>query len=312
MENTVKVDYAKYSYNAAAHKKGREQVAGEIEYVAIEQIRPNPYQPRKNFNKTALMELAESIRAYGVLQPINVRKQSNGFYELVAGERRLRAAQIAGLKYIPCIPVVLNDNDSAVIALIENLQREDLNFMEEAEGYASLICEHGLTQENLARKIGKSQSAVANKIRLLRLSPMVRKIILDNNLTERHARALLKIEDEQLQLRILRDVCDHELNVKRTEELVERVKVGDAEAFVPRATTKPTSAVVEAPAPVSAAPAQPQVKRVIKDLRIFVNTIRESVEMLKESGVSAKAAQFDRGEYLEFIIRIPKKENSLG
>lgn len=318
MESTLKVDYAKYSYNAPAHKNGKHQEAGEIEYVAIDQIRPNPYQPRKNFNKTALMELAESIRAYGVLQPINVRKQSNGFYELVAGERRLRAAQIAGLKCIPCIPVVLNDNDSAVIALIENLQREDLNFIEEAEGYASLICEHGLTQENLARKIGKSQSAVANKIRLLRLSPMVRKIILDNNLTERHARSLLKIEDEQMQLRILREVCDSGLNVKRTEDLVERVKVGDEDAFaviVPQPARR-TREVAPPPAPVSAAPAaaqaQPQVKRVIKDLRIFVNTIRESVEMLKESGVSAKAAQFDRGEYLEFIIRIPKKENSLG
>lgn len=341
MESTLKVDYAKYSYNAPAHKNGKHQEAGEIEYVAIDQIRPNPYQPRKNFNKTALMELAESIRAYGVLQPINVRKQSNGFYELVAGERRLRAAQIAGLKCIPCIPVVLNDNDSAVIALIENLQREDLNFIEEAEGYASLICEHGLTQENLARKIGKSQSAVANKIRLLRLSPMVRKIILDNNLTERHARSLLKIEDEQMQLRILREVCDNGLNVKRTEDLVERVKVGDEDAFARlqddfdgglNAALLPADAAgtgsgiasgagagkgrgvqgVARPQGQAPSASQPQVKRVIKDLRIFVNTIRESVEMLKESGVSAKAAQFDRGEYLEFIIRIPKKENSLG
>lgn len=342
MESTLKVDYAKYSYNAPTHKKGKTQETGEIEYVAIEQIRPNPYQPRKNFNKTALMELAESIRAYGVLQPINVRKQSNGFYELVAGERRLRAAQIAGLKCIPCIPVVLNDNDSAVIALIENLQREDLNFIEEAEGYASLICEHGLTQENLARKIGKSQSAVANKIRLLRLSPMVRKIILDNNLTERHARSLLKIEDEQMQLRILRQVCDNGMNVKRTEDLVEHVKAGDEDAFT-RLHPAPEDGLDVAAAcegscetalgdlhavgslassSASAASAgtsgrardgrmQPQVKKVIKDLRIFVNTIRESVDMLKESGVSAKAAQFDRGEYLEFIIRIPKKENSL-
>lgn len=338
MESTLKVDYAKYNHNAPTHKNGKTQETGEIEYVAIDQIRPNPYQPRKNFNKTALMELAESIRAYGVLQPINVRKQSNGFYELVAGERRLRAAQIAGLKCIPCIPVVLNDNDSAVIALIENLQREDLNFIEEAEGYSSLICEHGLTQENLARKIGKSQSAVANKIRLLRLSPMVRKIILDNNLTERHARSLLKIEDEQMQLRILREVCDHALNVKRTEDLVEHVKAGDEEVFTRlhkesenglydtacenalgsfdavESMASPSSSSASSSGAQSRArdgKNTPQVKRVIKDLRIFVNTIRESVDMLKESGVSAKAAQFDRGEYLEFIIRIPKKENSL-
>lgn len=306
MESTLKVDYAKYSYDTARHKNVTSQNMGEIEYIAIDQIRPNPYQPRKNFNKTALMELAESIKAYGVLQPINVRKQSNGYYELVAGERRMRASQLAGLKCIPCIVVVLNDNDSAVVALIENLQREDLNFIEEAEGYTSLICDHGLTQEELARKIGKSQSTVANKIRILRLSPLVRKIILDNNLTERHARALLKIEDEQLQLKVLKEVCNNRMNVKKTEELIEKAIAGEEGIFQKAEDANGVSAQDR-----KDQGNKPQVKRVIKDLRIFVNTIKESVEMLKESGVSAKAAQFDRGEYLEFIIRIPKKENCL-
>ncbi|MCX8000903.1 MAG: ParB/RepB/Spo0J family partition protein, partial [Leptospiraceae bacterium] len=139
-----------------------------ITYVGIDSIRPNPYQPRKQFNKTSLEELCESIKHYGVLQPINVRKMSSNTYELVAGERRLRAATMAGLKEIPAIIVNVDDNDSAVIALIENLQREDLTYMEEAEGYNNLILDHGFTQEELAQKIGKSQSTIANKIRLLK------------------------------------------------------------------------------------------------------------------------------------------------
>ena len=302
MENALKVDYAKFNYGVVRHKSLNSQNSGEIEYIAIDQIRPNPYQPRKSFNKTALMELAESIRSYGVLQPINVRKH-NGYYELVAGERRLRAAQIAGLKSIPCIKIILNDNDSAVLALIENLQREDLNFIEEAEGYTSLICDHGLTQEELARKIGKSQSTVANKIRILRLSAIVRKIIIDNNLTERHARALLKIEDEESQINILEEVCSKRLNVKKTEELIESNILGEVLQRDNSSNTYYHNQRKEH--------GSPKVKKIIKDLRIFVNTIKESVEMLKEAGVSAKAAQFDRGDYLEFIIRIPKKENML-
>ena len=169
-------------------RQEKENDLKNICYIDIDSIRPNPYQPRKQFSKGALEELCESIQQYGVIQPVNVRKISSNKYELVAGERRLRAAVMAGLKEIPAIVININDNDSAVLALIENLQREDLNYLEEAEGYSSLINEHGLTQEDLARKIGKSQSTVANKIRLLRLPPLVKKILSDNNLTERHAR----------------------------------------------------------------------------------------------------------------------------
>ena len=308
MENALKVDYTKYDYNVSYNRDYFPQNMGEIEYIEIDNIRPNPYQPRKNFNKTALIELSDSIRAYGVLQPINVRRTKNGYYELVAGERRLRAAQIAGLKTIPCIIVIINDNDSAVLALIENLQREDLNFIEEAEGYTSLINEHGLTQDELARKIGKSQSTVANKIRILKLSPLIRKIIVDNNLTERHARALLKIENEKMQLEILEDVCKYKLNVKRTEELIGKTVLGEVQDDNERSST--VNVYFSGKREIRQSE-KPQVKRVIKDLRIFVNTIKESIEMLREAGVTAKAAQFDRGEYLEFIIRIPKKENSL-
>jgi ParB family chromosome partitioning protein len=258
-----------------------------IVYIKIDSIRPNPYQPRKQFNKAALEELCESIKQYGVIQPINVRRITTSNYELVAGERRLRAATMAGLPEIPAIIINVDDNDSAVMALIENLQREDLNYLEEAEGYNNLITEHGLTQDELARKIGKSQSTIANKIRLLKLSPLVKKILSDNNLTERHARALLKLHDEQLQLKVLKYVCEKGMNVKRTEELVER------------AIEKYSKAAKEHGG-------ERKFMRAIRDIRIFVNTIKQAIEMMKKSGVNAKAAQIDRGEYLEFIIRIPK------
>jgi len=260
----------------------------DITYIKIENIRPNPYQPRKKFNKAALEELCDSIKQYGVIQPINVRKITNGRYELVAGERRLRAATMAGLEEIPAIIINVDDNDSAVMALIENLQREDLNYLEEAEGYNNLIVEHGFTQEELARKMGKSQSTIANKIRLLKLSPMVKKILVDNNLTERHARALLKLHDEQLQLKILKYVCEKGLNVKKTEELVERT----IEKYTNETKKKP---------------AEKKCTRSIKDIRIFVNTIRQAIEIMRKSGVNAKGVQRDRGEFVEFIVRIPKK-----
>lgn len=259
-----------------------------ITYLKIENIRPNPYQPRKQFNKAALEELCDSIKQYGVLQPINVRRMPGFNFELVAGERRLRAAEMAGLKEIPAIVINVDDNDSAVMALIENLQREDLSYMEEAEGYFNLISEHGFTQEELAHKIGKSQSTIANKIRLLKLSPLVKKIISDNNLTERHARALLKLHDEQLQLRVLKQVCEKGLNVKRTEDLVEKA--------IEKYTAEPGKK-----------PLEKKLTRSIKDIRIFVNTIKQAIDIMKRSGVNAKAAQIDRGEYVEFVVRIPKK-----
>lgn len=266
-----------------------------ITYVKIDCIRPNPYQPRKQFNINLLEELCDSIKQYGVLQPINVRKISSTSYELVAGERRLRAATMAGLKEIPTIIVNIDDNDSAVIALIENLQREDLNYMEEAEGYNNLINDHNFTQEELAQKIGKSQSTIANKIRLLRLPPLVKKILSDNNLTERHARALLKLHDEQLQLKVLKLVSEKGMNVKKTEDLVDRV----IEKYSRK--TKENKEVKS----------EKKFTKAIRDIRIFVNTIKQAIDLMKKSGIDAKAAQFDKEEYIEFIIRIPKKANTI-
>lgn len=258
-----------------------------ISYLNIDLVRPNPYQPRKQFGKGSLEELCDSIKQYGVIQPINVRKTQSNYYELVAGERRLRAAVMAGLTEIPAIVINIDDNESAVMALIENLQREDLSYMEEAESYNNLINDHGFTQEELAQKVGKSQSTIANKIRLLRLSPMIKKILSDNQLTERHARALLKLHDEQMQLKVLKIVCERGLNVKKTEELVERA----IERITRKEKEKPTDK---------------KFTKAVKDVRIFVNTIKQAIELIRKAGVNARAAQFDRGDYVEFIIRLPK------
>ena len=268
-------------------KKSEEK---KITMISIDSIRPNPYQPRRKFDNSTMDELCQSIQQYGVIQPINVRKINNTHYELVAGERRLRGAAMAGHKEVPAIVVDVGEDDSAIMALIENLQREDLGYMEEAEGYRNLIKEHGLTQEELAQKIGKSQSTIANKIRILRLSPMIKKILSDNGLTERHARALLKIEEEQIQLKVLQKVCDRGLNVRKTEELVQK-------------------ALDKYCNPAKSDEYKGRVTKSIKDIRIFVNTIRQAIDTMKRSGVNARAAQIDRGEFLEFIVRIPKKED---
>jgi ParB family chromosome partitioning protein len=258
-----------------------------INIIPTNQIIPNPYQPRKHFNKVGLIELSESIKEHGVLQPIMVRKMSMGKYELVAGERRLRACALAETKEIPAIIVNIDDNDSAVFALIENLQREDLNFMEEAEGYYHLINEHGLTQEELAAKIGKTQSTIANKLRILKLSPMIKKIIKDNELTERHARALLKLPDEQLRLKALKIVCEKGYNVKRTEELIRDIINSISGENIEEILEKKNI-------------------KIFRDIRIFVNTLKQTVEMMKKSGVDAQTSQFDKGDYIEYVIKIPK------
>lgn len=191
----------------------------EVKKVSINDIIPNIYQPRKRFKEEALQELAQSIRQHGIIQPLTIRKCGE-IFELVAGERRLRAAKIAKLEEVPCIVVNITDIESAQIALLENLQREDLNFIEEAEAYCSLINDHNFTQEEIALQMGKKQSTIANKLRLLKLSENVRKLCIDNNLTERHGRALLSLPDEKLQIKVIDNIAINKLNVKQTEELI--------------------------------------------------------------------------------------------
>lgn len=193
-----------------------------VRYLPTESIYPNVYQPRKYFDEEAINDLARSIKAYGIIQPISVRKISADNYELVSGERRLRAAKKAGLKEVPALIIDITDRVSAVISLLENIQRENLNFIEEAETLHNLIEEHSYTQRKLADEIGKSQSTIANKLRILKLSPEVRKIILEYKLTEGHARAILKLHDDDLQKKVLLKIIEKNLNVKKSEEIIEK------------------------------------------------------------------------------------------
>ena len=192
----------------------------EIVNINVHNIFPNAYQPRKFFNEEALEELSQSIQSYGIIQPITVRKIGDKF-ELVAGERRWRAARMANLESVPCNIIEITDTQSAEIALLENLQREDLNFIEEAEAYYNLINEHNFTQDELAKRMGKKQSTIANKMRLLKLSSKVRLICLENSLTERHARAMLSLNEEKQQ-EVLREVLKKKLTVADTERLIKK------------------------------------------------------------------------------------------
>lgn len=252
--------------------------------LPIDKIRSNPYQPRKYFNRTALEELSESIRQYGILQPITVRKMSGGYYELVAGERRLRAAELAGLTTIPAILMQVSDSDSAVMAFIENIQRQNLSFLEEAEGYRNMMEDYGLTQEELAAKVSKSQSSIANKLRVLKLEESVKKRLLEYHFTERHARALLKLPDEASRLLVLEQMITEELNVKKTEELVETT----LEQMRHRPAEK----------------GEQKEKRYASDFRLFTNTIKQSVEVIRRSGVDVDYEDKQEADCCEIVIRI--------
>lgn len=259
-------------------------------YIPINAIRTNPNQPRRIMDRDKLEELASSISLYGVLQPITVRRINVGEYELIAGERRFRACRMLGMNEIPAIVLNADKTDSAILALIENIQRENLNYMEEAEAFSELISRHGLTQEELADRLGKRQSTIANKLRILRLSDETRRIIAENSLTERHARALLRLPDEKSRMRALKTIVSRGLNVAKSEELI-------AEALRHR----------EEP-PEPAAERDVKSVRVFKDVRIFSNTIKQAVNMMKQAGIEALAEKSENEEYIEYIIKIPKNQ----
>lgn len=194
----------------------------EIMNIKVESIFPNTYQPRKFFNEEALNELSQSIIEHGIIQPITVRRMGDKF-ELVAGERRWRAARMAELEFVPCNVIDITDTESAELALLENLQREDLNFMEEAEAYYNLINDHKFTQEELAKRMGKSQSTIANKMRLLSLTNEVQVALMNNLISERHARCLLQIKDEDLQKQVLNKIISERINVRDTDEYIKNL-----------------------------------------------------------------------------------------
>lgn len=256
-----------------------------VKEIPVDKIIPNPYQPRKVFSSSALEELSKSIKEYGVLQPITVRQNQNG-YELVAGERRLRAAKMADLDTIPAIINNMSNEHSAVLALLENLQREDLNFIEEAMGYENLIKEHEFTQQQLAEKLGKNQSTIANKLRILRLPNSVKIKLVENNLTERHARALLKLPTEELINEVLDKVIKNELTVKKTEKMIKDLL---EELESPQDSDK---------------------KQNIKGtmgIRIYLNTMKQAFDAIIGTGIEAKYNEVDKGDYMEVVVKIPKK-----
>ena len=256
--------------------------------IRISEIVRNPNQPRRYFDPEAIATLAESIRQYGVLNPLTVRRTGNGGYELVAGERRLRAARVAGLTDVPCLLINADGEDSSVIALVENLQRRDLDFFEEANGFKRLIEQFGLTQEEAARKVGKTQSAVANKLRLLRLSQQNMELIRCNNLTERHARALLRLNDEADRINVTNYIIEHELNVSRTEEYIDEFLKAK-----------------ENPQPVVEAESGKRVVRLFKDVRFFLNTLNRAVGVMVDAGIGATVKQQESDDGLTLTICSP-------
>jgi ParB family chromosome partitioning protein len=254
--------------------------------IDIDRILPNPAQPRRFFDEQEMENLSQSIRVSGLIQPLLVRHVAGG-YELVAGERRLRACKLAGMKTVSCIVSDCSADASAVMAMTENLQRQDLGMFEEAEGIRRLIETWHVTQEEAAYRLGKSQSAVANKLRLLRLGEEERKKIIAAGLTERHARALLRIDDKALRMRSLSVVIDRRYNVRQTDEYVLKLIASEE-------TGKQHQTLI------------------IKDVRIFLNTISHAVETMKQSGISAQTLKSETEEYIECIVRIPKAQATAG
>ncbi len=249
--------------------------------LPVDEIRPNPHQPRRTFHQEELSELASSIAQVGVLQPLSVRRTADG-WELIAGERRLRAAKLAGLARVPCLNVEADDGASALLALVENLQRKDLDVWEEAAALRQLIDRHHLSQEEAARRVGKSQSAVANKLRLLKLPPDVIDGLRANRLSERHARALLRLDSPALQRSALDHMVRHQLNVAQTEAYIERL-------------------VQAVPAPRRAVP----VYRV-RDVRLFLNTVKRSLAVMQSAGVDARCGKEETDSEITLTIHIPK------
>ena len=258
---------------------------GGIVSLRVEDLSPNPVQPRKHFDEQALRELSESIQSYGILNPLTVRLRC-GKYELVAGERRLRAARMAGLREVPCILVDVNMEDASLLALIENLQRKDLDFLEEAEGLQRLIRMFGMSQEEAARRIGKSQSAVANKLRLLKLPREVLESLREHGLSERHGRALLRLPDAAAQKLALAYVLENDLTVAATESYVDTLLSPPGEA--PEEKREPRRSLV------------------LKDVRIFLNSLTRNIDLMKQGGIDAGVKRVETEDSLILTISIPK------
>jgi ParB family chromosome partitioning protein len=254
----------------------------EIKNILTEKLLPNPYQPRRKFESDEMLSLADSIKENGILQPLLIRRINNSdYFEVVAGERRLRAAILANMDKVPCIELDCDYEQSAVLSILENIQRSDLSFFEEAAAVGQLINHFGMTQSEVAKRLSKSQSALSNKVRLLKLPVDVRYFIEKEGLTERHARALLKLENEKDIWSVLNVVKERSLNVEQTERLIESI------------INKPKRH-------------KKKQNKVFKDVRIFVNTVSRAIETMKASGINAESNKIETDDYIEFTVKIPK------
>lgn len=266
-------------------KSSKSKATTQIQFIPHDLIKPNPQQPRVRFDYNELEGLACSIRANGLLQPINVRALENNEFELISGERRLRAARMIGMTKIPCILMNASDQQSALFAIIENVQREDLDFFEEAVAIERLMTEYGLSQDEIAEKLGKAPSTLSNKLRLLRLPEEIRDRISYASLSERHARALLTLPDNNTRKRVLDLVIERHLTVAETERLIQDVHRR-------RKGTK-----------------KPQTKA-YKDMRIFLNTLNHAVDSIRKAGIEADTAKSETDTYFEYVIRISKPDEA--
>lgn len=262
-------------------KSAKYKIGGQIILIPQEDIYPNPDQPRSRFDFDELEGLAQSIRQNGIIQPIAVRVNASGNYELISGERRLRASRLVGISLIPCIIMEASDEKSALFALIENMQRSDLGFFEEASAIEKLIVDFNMSRDEVCRKLGKAAPTISNKLRLLKLPEDVRLKITQEGLTERHARALLRLPTRAQLDRALSIISDKRLNVAESEKLIDQMLSAD------KSSKKPTV-------------------KLFKDVRIFVNTLNHAVDTMRRAGIEADSAKSETDEYIEYIVRIPK------
>ncbi len=262
-------------------EKEKEKEENRVLQIPVAEIIPNPHQPRTEFDYSDITSLAESICQNGILQPLSVRKVENG-YELIAGERRLRAAKLIQLKYVPCIILDISERTSAILALVENIQRQDLSFFDEANAIEKLISYYGMTQEDAAIKLGKAQSTIANKLRILKLSDEEKELIMKFNLTERHARSLLRLAGKEDRLNIIEKIIKFNLNVEKTEQAIDEY-IGKAKE---KASYKKRSIVFQ-------------------NVKLFVNTINKAVETMKAAGIPANSEKIQNEDYIEYRVKIP-------
>lgn len=273
------------SFNQRESSLNADKKLSNIIQVDVQKIIPNKDQPRKSFAQESLNELAESIKTFGVLQPLLVSPTGTGEYMIIAGERRYRASKIAGLAKVPVIIASYTNKQIAEVAMIENLQREDLHFLEEAEGYQKLMSDFHMTQQDVAKRVGKNQSTIANKLRILKLPAAVREKLHERKITERHARALLKLAEESLQLKVVQDIIAKELTVRQTENLIENILLN-----------KPEPKELE----------KKKLKIVVKDARIIVNTLKKSIAEVKDIlAVKVSMQEEFLADEIVLTIRIP-------